>query len=273
MDKALVSVVMPVYNAEKFLSQAIESVLYQTHKNFEFIIIDDCSTDNSYQISNKYKKNDSRIKLFKNAKNMGVGYTLNKAISKSKGRYLARMDADDIMDLERLAKQLSFFDKNTNVVCLGSWMTEINEKNQIIDYRITPLKHKQIYEKMLYEMAIQNPSLMINKGLVPKNFIWCKTEGILDDLDLLFKLLQFGEFGNIGEFLMLYRIHDNNLSLKNIKVTFNEALNIRKKAIIKYGYKPTIKGKIISFIEKVAINLLPNQNLYLFYKVFKKINI
>jgi len=272
-DKALISVVMPVYNARKFLSQAIESTLSQTNKNFEFIIVDDYSSDNSYQICEKYQKIDPRIKLFRNINHQGVGFTLNFAINKSKGQFLARMDADDIMDPRRLEKQVNYFQKNINIVCLGSWMKEINEKNKIIGYRTTSLLHKQIYEKMFYEMAIQNPTLMINKNLVPRDFSWCKTDGILDDLDLLFKLLQFGEFNNVGEYLMFYRIHENNLSLRNVKKTFNEALNIRQNAVIKYDYKPTLKGKIISFLEQFVVNFIPSQRLYFLYKIFRKINI
>ena len=72
---------------------------------------------------------------------------------------------------------------------------------------------------------------------------------------------------------MLYRIHDNNLSLKNIKETFNEALNIRKNAVIKYQYKPALKGKMISFFEQLVVNNIPNQSLYFLYKIFKKIDI
>lgn len=264
---------MPVYNAEKFLSQAIESVLSQTYRIFEFIIVDDFSTDNSYQILEKYREKNPRIKLFRNNKHQGVGFTLNYAIKQSKGQFIARMDADDMMISERLKKQIDYLVKNKNIVCLGSWMKEINEKNEIIGNRTTPLLHKQIYEKMFYEMAIQNPTLMINKNLVPEDFKWCKADGILDDLDLLFKLLQFGKFANIGEYLMFYRIHDNNLSLRNIKKTFNEALIIRHNAINKYGYKPTLKGKIISFFEQLIIKIMPNQSLYFFYKIFKKINI
>ncbi len=273
MDKALISVVMPTYNAREFLIQAIKSVLSQSYKNFEFIIVDDCSLDNSYQIIEKYQKIDPRIKLFQNKKHQGVGFTLNQAINQSKGQFITRMDADDIMLPFRLEKQVNYFNKNIEVVCLGSWMKEINEKNEIIGKRITPLTHNEIYEKMFYEMAIQNPTLMINKNLVPKDFQWCKTDGILDDLDLLFKLLQFGQFANINEYLMLYRIHNNNLSLKNIKQTFKEALAIRQNAIKKYHYKPTLKGKIISFFEQLIIKIMPNQSLYFLYKIFKKINI
>ena len=270
MDKALISVVMPVYNAEKFLSQAIESVLTQSYKNFEFIIVNDSSSDNSYQICEKYQKIDPRIKLIQNKKHQGVGFTLNQAIGQSKGQFIARMDADDIMLPSRLEEQVYYLNRNKDIVCLGSWMKEINEKNETIGKRITPLLHEEIYEKMFYEMAIQNPTLMINKNLVPKDFQWCKTDGILDDLDLLFKLLKFGQFANINEYLMLYRIHDNNLSLKNIKQTFKEALVIRQNAIKKYHYKPTSKGKIISFFEQIIVNFMPSQSLYFLYKIFKK---
>jgi len=271
MDKALISVVMPVYNAEKFLSQAIESVLAQTYKNFEFIIVDDCSSDNSYKIIEKYQKTDQRIKLFKNNRHQGVGFTLNYAIKQGTGQFIARMDADDMMDPKRLEKQANYLNQNLNIVCLGSWMKEINEKSEIIGNRVTPLLHKQIYERMFYEMAIQNPTLMINKNYIPKDFEWCKTEGILDDLDLLFKLLQFGEFANIGEYLMLYRIHDNNLSLKDVKKTFYEAQMIRKNAVKKYNYKPTFKAKLIFYIQKLVIACLPEQTLYPLYKLFKKL--
>lgn len=125
---------------------------------------------------------------------------------------------------------------------------------------------------MFYEMAIQNPTLMINRRVIPKHFSWCKTDGILDDLDLLFKLMQFGNFGNIGDYLMLYRIHKDNLSLKNIKETFKEALKIRKMAISKYGYIPTVRGRIISLIQQLFANFIPNKYLYNFYKISKKFN-
>lgn len=271
MNKDLISVVMPVYNAERFLSQAIKSVLSQTYKNFEYIIVDDCSTDNSYQICLKFKKKDSRIKLFKNVKNMGVGFTLNQAISKSKGQYLARMDADDMMAPKRLTKQLSFLGVNTKVVCLGSWMKEIDEDNNIIGKRITPLLSEQIYETMFFAMGIQNPTLMINRKLVPKKFSWCKIDGILDDLDLLFRLLNYGKFANLNDYLMLYRIHNNNLSLSNIKKTFREAQIIRRKAVTQYEYKPTLKARVIFLAQSVIITITPEKYLYPLYKLFAKI--
>lgn len=269
-DKPLISVIMPLHNAEQFVEDAIKSVIAQSHFNFEFIIVDDHSTDNSPLICSRYKKIDKRIKFFKNDKEKGVGNAINKAISVSKGDYIARMDADDIMVFDRLEKQVNFLEKNKEIICLGSYMKEIDENNQIIGKRTVSTNHSQIYEKMFYTMGIQSPALMINRDLVPKNFSWCKNYGILDDLDLLFKLINFGKFANLNEYLMLYRIHKNNLSLKNIKKTFKEALMIRKDAVKKYHYKPTIKSKMIMHIQTIVVNLLPEKFLYNLYKLFSK---
>lgn len=272
MDKDLISVIMPVYNAERYLPMSVPSILSQSYKYFELIIVDDRSTDSSYNRVINYKNSDTRVKLFRNRFHRGVGYSFNYGIKKAKGQYIARMDADDVMRRDRLKKQVDFMKRNQDLVCLGSWMIEINEKNKTIGKRRTPINHKKIYEKMFYEMAIQNPTLMINRRVIPKHFSWCKTDGILDDLDLLFKLMQFGNFGNIGDYLMLYRIHKDNLSLKNIKETFKEALKIRKMAISKYGYIPTVRGRIISLIQQLFVNFIPNKYLYNFYKISKKFN-
>ena len=110
IDNPLVSVVMPVYNAQKYLNKAIDSILAQTYKDFEFIIINDGSTDNSLQIIKKYQKKDKRI-IVKNKKNKGIVAALNDGIKLSRGKYLARMDADDISLPSRFEVQVNFMEK------------------------------------------------------------------------------------------------------------------------------------------------------------------
>lgn len=271
-NKYLVSVIMPVYNEDKYLSYAIESVLSQSYINFEFIIVDDLSTDSSFQICKKYQEKDKRIILLKNKVHLGIGATLNHAINKTKGEYMARMDADDIMSKYRLEKQIQYLKSHKDFVCVGSWMKEINDNNNIIGKRTPPLDHHKIYESMFYTMGIQNPTLMINKKFVPKDFDWCKTDGILDDLDLLFKLVNFGKFANLKEYLMQYRIHENNLSLKDIKKTFFEALSIRRRAVQNNNYIPTIKAKLISLLQILTVIMIPERFLYGVYKLFSRLN-
>lgn len=116
----LISVIMPVYNVEHFVSEAIDSILEQTYKNIEFIIVDDCSTDGTFEICQKYAKKDSRIKLFKNEKNSKIEYSLNRALENCTGKYIARMDGDDISEYQRLEKMKNFLDSHSDIKLVGT---------------------------------------------------------------------------------------------------------------------------------------------------------
>ncbi|EOH9579889.1 glycosyltransferase family 2 protein, partial [Campylobacter jejuni] len=128
MSLPLVSIVMPCYNRQEYIVDAIESILNQTYSNFEFIIIDDCSTDNTYEIVKKYAENDKRIIVLKNEKNQGIVYALNRGFSIAKGKYIARMDDDDISLPNRLEKQVEYMEANLNITVLGSFIEVFNEK-------------------------------------------------------------------------------------------------------------------------------------------------
>lgn len=264
-----ISIILPVYNGEAFLEKALESILAQTYKNFELIVVDDGSTDRTKEILQKFK--DKRIKLFYNRKRLGVGATLNKAISKASGIYLARADADDVMATSRIFTEMTFLDANPEVVAVGSWTKIIDSNGKIIGERKMPLDHKKITEMMFYAMGMQNPTVMFNRKLIPKDFSWCKEIGFVDDLDLLFRLLPFGKFSNIPEFLVNYRIHKNNLSLKNPKATFLEAQKTRELAIKKYGYGPTLKTQLLNRAENIFMNLIPEKVVLPAYNLFRKI--
>lgn len=110
--KPLVSIVTPAYNVEKYIEETINSVLNQTYQNWEMIIVEDCSKDRTYDIIQKFSKEDKRIKLFKNEKNSGVSFTRNRAIDMAKGKYISFLDADDLWDKEKLEKQIAFMEQN-----------------------------------------------------------------------------------------------------------------------------------------------------------------
>ncbi len=120
LTNPLISVIMPVYNADQFVGEAIESILSQTFDDFEFLIIDDCSEDSSSQIISRY--NDPRIRLLKNQKNIGVARTLNKGLSLARGRYVARMDADDVSIAKRFSRQFEHMERFPDVDICGSWV-------------------------------------------------------------------------------------------------------------------------------------------------------
>ncbi len=124
------SVVMPVYNASRFLKEAIESILQQTFTDFEFIIIDDCSTDNSVAIIKSYK--DDRIQLYFNDKNSGISYTLNKGIKLANAEWIARMDSDDISYPERLQKQHDFILQHPDGDLFSCWVNVVDQDKKFI---------------------------------------------------------------------------------------------------------------------------------------------
>lgn len=124
----LISVLIPVYNVEAFVKEAILSICNQSYKNIEIIVVDDCSTDNTYNIVAELVPNDARIKLFKNNKNSKIVKTLNFALEQSKGDFIARMDGDDISAPQRLEKQLNFLLKHPQYALVGSHVTTIDSK-------------------------------------------------------------------------------------------------------------------------------------------------
>lgn len=269
-NNLLVSVIMPVYNAELFLHDAIESILHQTHQNWELIAIDDGSKDNSYKILKTYAKKDRRIKVFKNGLNQGIGNTVNTILSKTRGNYIARQDADDISHPERLEKQLAYLLNKPNIGILGSFMHELNFLNGAIRERIVPVSHQKIKKAMFTTQAIQNPTVMINRKKIPFNQFWFDGKiSPVDELDFFFRLLNHIQFANIPEFLVTYRRHLSNSSLKNIKKTFMLTFRTRLKAILLYGYRPGFKEFFIHWTQSFIVLILPNAILYPLFQIWK----
>ena len=166
----LVSVVMPVYNAGGFLVEAIKSILKQTYKNFEFIIVDDASTDDSWKILRKFRKKDKRIKTYRFQEKVGVSQTVKYAIEKAKGKFLARMDADDSSYPQRLEKELNYLLKNPETVAIGTQCRLIDKNGKTIGKKTFPTKFEDIYKYIFTFIPVQQPTLMINKTKLPKDF-------------------------------------------------------------------------------------------------------
>lgn len=263
-ENPLISILMPVYNAGDFLVDAIESIRNQTLKDWELIVIDDGSTDKSHEILKKYAEKDSRIKIFRFKKNKGLALALNYGLSKAKGKYLARMDADDISMPKRLEKQLKYLKKNPQAVAIGSQVKLINEKGGFIGYKRFPTDSKKIYQMMGTMMAIQHPTLLTYTKIIKKCPYVNHTTA--EDVSVFFKLLQYGIFLNTKEVLLKYRIRKNSNSLKNPKKTFYLTLKSRIKAVIDWGYKPTIPAVLINIAQFILISLLPNNLIISLYE-------
>ena len=215
MDQKLISVIMSVYNGEKYLVQAIDSILNQTYQNFEFIIIDDCSTDNSFHILQEYAQKDSRIKIIKKEKNIGIkGFieNLNLGISIAKGKYIARMDQDDVSLPERFQKQVDFLENNPEITLVGAQLNLINEQNKITGEAIAALQHRDIVKRITSQIQLFHPVIMFRKDQniqYREKFIYC------EDYDLYLNLITQGKkLANMNEKLLHYRILESSISRK-----------------------------------------------------------
>lgn len=269
-NQPLVTVLMTAYNAEKFIDKAIASIIYQTYKNLEIIIVDDGSTDNTPKIIEYFKNLDQRIRVIRLKKNKGPSLASNIGLKIAKGEYIARLDADDIALPDRIEKQVKFLLKNPEVAVVGGQCILINEKDRVIGEKKFPLRHNEIYKALFNINPIQHPSCLINRKLLPNEIVYHKNHYVLaHDLELIFELRQFGKLANLDEKVIYYRQYPNSLSLRNPKETFKATFAVRQKALKKYGYQPTLKGYFVHYCQTIVVSILPGQTIYPIFKLIR----
>lgn len=196
---------MPVYNAERFLSESIESVLRQSLKDFEFLIIDDGSTDGSVSIVQAYS--DPRIRFFQNDRNLGISATLNEGLALASSPLVARMDADDICRPQRLEKQYRFMSEHPEVALLSSWVEEVDQNGQ----RPVPLPFdiRHYYYNLYFTCWIYHPTVVFRKQAVLE--VGGYTDRYSEDFGLWSKLIRRHRSAVVPEYLLLYRETDQSL--------------------------------------------------------------
>lgn len=199
---------MPVYNGEAYLRTAIESILSQSYTDFEFLVIDDGSTDSSPQIVSEYR--DSRIRFVSNKMNLGIAATLNRGFRLARGRYIARMDCDDISLTERLRKQFDFMEKNPGVGVCGSRVRRIGAKRGLWKVQTGDAAIKS---RLLFENAMAHPSVMLRTSVLAKhNLCYDPTFRCAQDFAFWVQLARHSRLANLDEVLLLYRVHSSQIS-------------------------------------------------------------
>ncbi len=209
-----VSIVMPLYNAEKYVSKAIESILEQTYQDFELVIVNDASTDNSRQIVEKYK--DKRIRVIDNTRNIGIAGTRNKGIELSKAEYIALLDDDDIAMPYRLEHEVKFLDEHKDIMVVGGHHREIDEKGKDLEKKWLVYQNPNYIKAFLMlNNAVVNGSTMFRKSFVTKHNIayrndMCGAEDYLFWVECSLK----GKIKNLDEVLLLWRRTENQQTTK-----------------------------------------------------------
>ena len=212
-----VSIIMPVYNGEKFLREAIESIVSQTFTDFEFIIINDGSTDNSLLLIKQYAEKDKRIKII-DQNNQGVSTSRNNGIKNSIGKYVAFIDCDDLWLSEKLEIQLECFKKDKDLKICGTWGRVIDiAGNEIKKFEYPPLTDKEIKIKSIYKYPFITSSLIIKKEILNMYELFNPKIKLAEDYEFMTKYIYKNKCLNINQYLIKYRIHFNNSDNNIIK--------------------------------------------------------
>lgn len=232
METKKVSIIMGIYNCEKYLNESIESILQQTYKNWELIMCDDGSEDNTYYIARKYEeKYPEKIIVLKNTTNRGLNYTLNKCLKKAKGEYIARQDGDDISVKNRLEKEVEFLNNNPNYALVSTNMIYFDENSEWGSSKV-----KEIPEKLDFVKGTPfcHAPCMIRKGVIESVNGYTEDKKLLrvEDYHLWFKIYEKGYKGyNMQE--CLYKMRNNAEAVK--RRTWKNRIN---EARVKYiGFK------------------------------------
>lgn len=243
----LVSIVMPIYNGERYMRKAIESILAQTYTQWECIIIDDCSTDNTATILMSYK--DERIRVITQKENQGVGAALALGVEAAKGAYIARMDGDDIALPERLAKQVAFMEAHPEYGVIGSHYRLIGEENEKGRPVMIPVIDEAIKFRMLITFPFCHPTMMFRASLLHDNKLnYDPSYPIAEDYVLLIELYDKTHFYNMPESLLKYRKHSGSVT------TLKKAKNADAKWAIVAAYHKQVLSE--AFRERTDYELI-----------------
>lgn len=220
----LVTVLMPVYNGQLFLKESIDSILQQRYQHFELLIIDDGSTDNTPNIIRQFT--DKRIRYVRNDVNLKIIKTLNKGLDLAQGKYIVRMDADDIALPDRIALQVALMERDPDIVLCGSNINRFSESYSIIDKRGG--NDDVIRAKLLFDTAVNHPSAIIRKEALTRNGLQYSEQYLhTEDYALWYELSQLGKIVNIDEVLLRYRMHGNNLSMQHSQLQYQNMNRMR----------------------------------------------
>lgn len=208
----VVTVLMSVFNGEAYLKKTIESILDQTFSDFEFLIINDGSTDDTGAILEHEAKRDTRIKVFEQD-NQGLVASLNFGLRKARGQLIARIDADDIAYPLRLEKQVAYMDDHPEILVLGSAITLIDEKGRTVKEINYPTGTNKVKSAMMLGSKLAHPAVMMRREQVIQAGAYREACRHAEDYDLWLRLLEIGKIDNLDEALLYYRQHDKKISV------------------------------------------------------------
>lgn len=230
--KTKVSIILPTFNGSKTIARSISSVINQSTKEWELIIIDDGSTDTTSEIAYEYTQKDSRIKLYKNETNLGIQKTLNRGLALSSGKFVARIDDDDLwVDENKLFHQIKILDENPDIVLVGSGVIVVDPSGEEKFRYLPPQFDDQIRAKILQQNQFTHSCVMFRNNLAQAIGGYSESESTkhVEDYDLWLRIGIFGKFFNIPEYFVQYQDGPSNISSRNKIEQFRKDILLIKK--------------------------------------------
>ncbi len=275
----MISVIMPIYNAKNYVEKAIYSILNQTEKDFELILVDDCGTDGSMELA--LKINDPRIKVLKNEKNMGIAYSRNKAMEFAQGEYIANMDHDDLAPLNRLELAKNFLDNNRDIDVVGGTFIKIDEFDNHISFSKRILCNpSRIKWELMFRNMVFNGASMFRRDFVLKNNLKYEDNYLgMEDYKFWLECSHVGKIANMENVLLYMRKHTNNETLKNMtdnkeerKKLFNEMriIAFEKNGFVLDEYDREVFGNSFDELQNKQLSQEELNNALIFLKKIVK---
>ncbi len=243
-NQALVSIVVRVCNSSKTLQASIESLISQTHQNIEIIAIDDASKDSSFQLLKTLKKQDQRLKIFKNKKRYGLAVCFNRAVKRAKGEFITFMDPNDISHKKRIVKQVKYLLTHPKVVAVGTQCTFLDSNNKRIGKSAYPIENDSITPTLLRGLSLQFETVMINRTLLPKDLLKFNPHSYpFIFSDVFMRFFPYGELANLTHNLYYHR--ENALEAYGKLAKSKQVRSFIKlflKSVAEYDYRPSIQS-------------------------------
>ena len=265
-DSPLVSIVIPVHNGERYIKESIDSCFIQTYGNIEIIVVDDKSTDNTLEILKGYGE---KIIVIPVEKQNGLGNVINIGIRASKGKYIARMDADDIMYPDRILKQIEYLENNPNCVAVGGQIDIINEESEVTGHREYAQKDKDLKKNRFLFQPFAHPAVTLRRSTLEEIGLYPEDMWKVEDVKLFLILSTKGEFANLPDTVLKYRMTFQTESQSKMVEHFKLTNDMRKWAIQNLNIKPTFREYVIWYIQKIGVRILSILPPTLFMKVFE----
>lgn len=211
----LVSIIIPAYNAEKVVGEAIESALSQTYKDIEIIVIDDCSTDGTFAVLESYGEKDPRVRAIKNEKNMGVSETRNRGVSLARGDYIAFLDSDDVWRESKLASQMKLAKENPDCPIIYTGVSHMNAEGEMYGYVLS------VPERVNYKTLLKQNIIICSSVLAKKNVLLkypFRHDEMHEDFAVWLQILRdVGDAKGVCEPLLCYRVASGTKSSNKLK--------------------------------------------------------